>query len=262
MLLLLLSSPAFATSVVAVRNNDEIVMGADSKTTLTPAFDRSGTPDAVTKCKIVQTGNLFFASAGSAGIVPATLRLNGDPDLDLKEVIAEVLGGEGGIGEKVDNLEKILAVSLTQIAEKARQESAAFFLERFVKRPLHTVIIAGLDHEELVLMVRTFRLVVSMSGALSVEIGRFACPGDCQAAFITVFEGRTEAIREYLRQNEHFLSYNDPATAVRGLVELEISKDPSFVGPPVDILRLTRQGAEWLQRKSLCPDIQRNAFLP
>jgi hypothetical protein len=258
----MLSSSASATSVVAVRNNDEIVIAADSKTTLTQAWDSMGEPESIAKCKIVQAGNLFFASAGSAGIGSVESYGNVDSVFNLKEVIAKGLAGKGRIADKVNKLEKVLVINLAQIAEKARQDDAAFFLERFVKHPIHSVIIAGLENEELVLMVRTFKLSISPSGFLSFEIGRFACPGDCQASYVTMFEGQTEAIRRYLQENEYFLYYTDPTTVARNLVELEISKDPSFVGPPIDILRLTRASAEWIQRKSLCTDIQNNSILP
>ncbi|MCL5024270.1 MAG: hypothetical protein M1497_13080 [Nitrospirae bacterium] len=243
------SSTAFATSIVAVMNNDEIVIGADSKTTLIQAGRGKGDPENITKCKIVQAGNLFFASAGSAGIGPAGAV---DPEFDIRETIARGLLTGGGIDEKVGNLEKALVAGLTRIAEEARQDNAAFFLKSFVGQPVHTVIIGGLDNGELVLRVRTFSLIISPSGSLSFEIGRFACPGDCGTSFLTVFEGQTEAIRNYLQ--DHYFA--DPVTAVRDLVELEISKDPSSVGPPVDILRLTRKGVKWVQRKPLCPDIQ------
>ena len=262
MILLFMSSTAFATSIVAVRNNDEIVIAADSKTTLTTVGASVGEPESIAKCKIVQAGNLFFASAGSAGIGPVEFFGNLDPLFNLKEVIAEGLAGEGRIVDRVNNLEKVLTINLANIAEKARQDNAAFFLERFVKYPIHTLIVAGLDNEELVLMVRTFKLIISPSGSISFEIRRFVCPGDCQGSFVTIFLGQTEAIRRYLQEHEYFLYYTDPATAVRNLVELEISKEPSFVGPPIDILRLTRDGAEWIQKKSLCTDIQNNSILP
>jgi hypothetical protein len=251
-------STASATSVVAVRNDDEIVIGADSKTTLT-AIGEPGEPESVPKCKIVQTGSLFFASAGSAGVGPAVHGGDFEPELDLKKTIAEGLLGDGGIDERVRNLEKVLVSDLTRIAEEARQENTAFFLQRFVRHPVHTVIVGGLQDGEPVLIVRTFRLIVSPSGSLSFEIGRFSCPGDCRTSFITIFEGQTEAIRDYLQDHGLFLYFADPVTAVRDLVELEISKDPSSVGPPVDILRLTKKGAEWIQRKPLCPDIQKTS---
>ncbi|HYA26881.1 MAG TPA: hypothetical protein VEE82_02680, partial [Thermodesulfovibrionales bacterium] len=84
-----MSSTTFATSIVAVRNNDEIVIAADSKTTLTQVGDSVGKPESVAKCKIVQAGNLFFASAGSAGIGPVESDGNVDPVFNLKEVIAK-----------------------------------------------------------------------------------------------------------------------------------------------------------------------------
>jgi hypothetical protein len=255
------SSTAFATSIVAVKNNDEIVIGADSKTTLTSVGTGAAGPAEITKCKIVQEGDLFFASAGSAGIGPAGLPGDVDREFDLKEIIAEGLRGNGSIADKVGNLERLLVANLTRMAEKVRQDNPAFFLAKFVKSPVHTVIVGGRDNGELVLMVRTFRLITSPSGSLSFAVGRFACPGDCQVPFITIFEGRTMAIRKYLQQHELFLYYADPVTAVRHLVGLEISKEPSSVGPPVDILRLTRKGAEWIQRKALCPDIRNNSGL-
>jgi hypothetical protein len=253
-------SNAFATSIVAVRNNDEIVIGADSKTTLTSVGSGVGELGSITKCKIVQAGNLFFASAGIAGAGPAELPGDVDPDFDLKEIIAEGLRGSGRIGDKVRNMEKLLVANLTLMAEEARQDNAAFFLARFVKHPAHTIIVGGFDDGELVLMIRTFSLIISPTGSLSFEIGRFACPGDCQKPIITILEGQTEAIRKYLQQHKLFMYYADPVTAVRDLVGLEISDDPSFVGPPIDILRLTKKGVEWIQRKPLCPDIQKWSF--
>jgi hypothetical protein len=256
MVILLLPSDSFATSIVAVRNNDEIVIGADSMTTLTGAYDDVREPKGVVTCKIVQAGGLFFASAGSAGIGPVAPRGSVDPEFNVKELIARGLRGDGKISEKVRTLEKVLVLNLAQIAEKVRQNNPAFFLQRFVGHPAHTIIIAGVEDEELVLMARTFTLIVQPSGSLSFEVGRFRCPGDCHASFISLFEGQTGAIMKYLRGNDNFLYHTEPAVAVRDLVEMEISDEPSTVGPPVDILRLTRRGAQWIQRKSLCPDIQ------
>ncbi len=254
-------STAFATSIVAVRDDDEIVIGADSRTTMVPGSG-GGVAGSITKCKIVQAGNLFFATAGSAGIGPAESPGDVYSEFDLRKIIAGALRGNSRIGDKVKDLETALVESLARIAENARQEDTAFFLKRFVMHPAQTIIVGGLDNGELVLMARTFRLVISPSGALSFEIGRFDCPGDCQEPLTTIFEGRTEAIREYLEQHKLFLYYADPVTAVRDLVGMEISADPFSVGPPIDILRLTKRGAEWIQRKPLCPDIKENALFP
>jgi hypothetical protein len=261
-ILFLASSSAFATSIVAVKDGDVIVIGADSKTTLTSAASGVGEAGSISKCKIVQAGNLFFASAGYGGIGRTGSPCGVDPEYDLKDIITGELRGNGSISDKMGNLEKVLVATLTRIAEKARKDNAAFFLTRFAKHPVYTVIVVGLDNGELILLARTFRLVIAPSGALTFGIGRFSCPGDCQGSSATIFEGRTEAIRNYLEQHKLFLYFADPVTAVRDLVRLEISEDPSFVGPPIDILRLTRRGVEWIQKKPLCPDVQEYPLLP
>jgi hypothetical protein len=255
------SSTVFATSIVAVRASNEIVIGADSKTTLLPGSG-AGEAGGIAKCKIVQAGDLFFASAGSAGVGPADFPGHLYPQFDLTKIIAKSLQGDGPIADRVKNLETVLVANLTLIAEKAQQEDAAFFLKRFVGHVLDTIIIGGIQNGEPVLMVRAFRLVISPGGALSFDIGRFSCPGDCPEPVTTIFEGQTGAIRNYLEQHKLFLFFADPVTVVRGLVGIEISEAPSLVGPPIDILRLTSKGAEWVQRKSLCPDVREDPVQP
>jgi hypothetical protein len=254
------SSAAFATSIVAARNNDEIVIGADSRTTL--VLPEGSIEGSIKKCKIVQAGDLFFASAGSAGIGPADSPGDIYPGFDLEKTIAASLEGSGDIADRVKNMETALIAELTRIAEKARKDDAAFFMKRFVGRPADAIIIGGIENGQLVLMVRTFTMIVSPTGSLSFDIGRFSCPGDCIEPITAIFEGKTAAIRDYLTQHKLFLHFADPVDAVRDLVSLEISADPSSVGPPIDILRLTKKGAEWVQRKSLCPDIRENPRFP
>ncbi|MDA8325474.1 MAG: hypothetical protein M0033_04580 [Nitrospiraceae bacterium] len=261
-IIFLVPSTAFATSIVAVRNTDEVVIGADSSTTLTRMDGGAGAPKRMEKCKIVQAGDgeVFFAAAGLAGIGPARMPGRIYPEFDLKKLIVRGLEGKGRIKGKVDNLEKMLVANLSQIAEKARKDNPAFFTGKFAEYPLFTIIIAGLDDGKPVLMVRTFKLNVSPSGP-SFDIARFACPGDCRTPSITIVAGETGGIRRYLRQNAGLPSKADSVTFVRSLVEFEISKSPASVGPPVDILRLTGNGGQWVQKKSSCPDIRRQPGL-
>ena len=44
---------------------------------------------------------------------------------------------------------------------------------------------------------------------------------------------------------------------IRSLIELEIAAEPAHTGGPIDILRITKDGAEWIQRKQECPDIDK-----
>lgn len=248
---------AFSTSIVAVRSPGEIVIGADSSTTLTRIDNESENPKCMEKCKIVQAGDVFFASAGFAGVGPARRPGSIYPEFNLKKIIIKGLASKGTINAKLDNLEKTLVMELSGIAGKAKKDSPAFFVEKFARRPLFTLIIAGLEDGIPVLMVRTFRLKSLAEGAMSFDVERFSCPGDCRSPSIAIFAGETGAIRQYLSEKADVSSAFCPIDLVRNLVGLEISNAPSAVGPPVDILRLTGSGPEWIQKKAICPDIER-----
>lgn len=254
----LLPANALATSVVAVRNGDEIVLGADSSTTLTQLSDGMEVQKNMQKCKIVQAGNFFFASAGFAGIGPARAKIPGSiyPEFNLKRLIERELAGGGKTRDKMDELERLLAINLSRIAEKARREAPAFFVEKFIRHPLFSLVIAGIDDGRPVLFVMSFRLNAGASGVMTFDIDRYRCPGDCSSPDVAIFAGETGAIRRYLSRNADFSSMAGPVEMVRSLVELEISKAPSAVGPPVDILRLSADGPQWVQKKDLCPEIQ------
>jgi hypothetical protein len=43
---------------------------------------------------------------------------------------------------------------------------------------------------------------------------------------------------------------------VRRLIEIEIAARGEYVGPPIDIVRISRNGAQWIQRKTECAELQ------
>jgi hypothetical protein len=48
------------------------------------------------------------------------------------------------------------------------------------------------------------------------------------------------------------LARAQPAVGVEYLIRLEIEEDGEDVGPPIDILRITKRGAQWIKRKPQC----------
>ncbi len=48
---------------------------------------------------------------------------------------------------------------------------------------------------------------------------------------------------------------NDPVEVVRELLQIEVASEPETVGPPIDILRITQRGSEWIQEKEICEDL-------
>jgi hypothetical protein len=81
------------------------------------------------------------------------------------------------------------------------------------------------------------------------------CLNDCNGAVVTRFLGETEAIEGLPEDNPSF--WNDGlAAGVRRLLETEIAARSEYVGPPIDLLQITAQGARWIKKKPECPDLK------
>lgn len=63
--------------------------------------------------------------------------------------------------------------------------------------------------------------------------------------------GKKRAIEQYLNQTSSDQKRR-PTELVRELVELEIADEPEIVGPPIDLLQISKTGAIWNQRKPDC----------
>jgi hypothetical protein len=45
------------------------------------------------------------------------------------------------------------------------------------------------------------------------------------------------------------------AEGIRELIEAEANHNPRYVGAPVDLVSIDRDGASWIERKAQCPAI-------
>jgi hypothetical protein len=65
--------------------------------------------------------------------------------------------------------------------------------------------------------------------------------------------GQNEAIKRFEKTNPNLLK-DGPVKAVRTLISIEIADKPNDVGPPIDVLHITKRGAEWIQKKPECTE--------
>ena len=70
-------------------------------------------------------------------------------------------------------------------------------------------------------------------------------------ARLTRFLGETEAIDGLPEETTGFWK-EGLVNGVRRLVETEIAARSEYDGPPIDILRLDKNGAQWIQKKPEC----------
>jgi len=238
-----LGSPALAnTSIIVVRTPSVVYLGADSKMIM------EGQPLADRKvCKIYQADELFFAVAGFAGD-----RRRG---FNVPEIVARAVRNGSTNRERVKQSEEAIAEQLTAELVRLQEEDSAAY-QKMVKTEggmILSLAFAGFEEGA------TF-VIISQFGARddhppSVRVQRDSCPGDCPFGVKTFFLGSYKAIARYISEKTGEGDM-EPIAAIRYLIELEIRNNPQEVEGPVDILRIGRQGPEWIQKKKECPEVR------
>ena len=227
---LLAATIAEATTVLAVWQRGEIVIAADSLRNLElPTGERIATH----ACKIRNFGDLVFGAAGkflhpvwTPDLLAASWRGSEEPIRRrvarfANEMEARLLGVSHNDGEK-------LALNITYVI--------GFFKEN---TPILLSQSAQLVNGEVVV-----KLMEEMSEGLIVMPG--------QSSLLDQDPGTIVAFQDQPDLSTLRLS------GLYGFFDLFIRRQawltPAIVGEPVDIIRLTTDGAEWLQKKPECRD--------
>ena len=254
LLLVMSYVPAYGSSIIVARNDNEIIIGADSKRVKAATEDlRDARAELI--CKIVRADNIFIASAGIAGIVSYNQRGGMPPEFDLTEVMKKAALSKGSIMDRADTLAKEVSVTLLSISEWVKRKGPALFNHMSIGKQLLQVVMAGLEDGTPIFIVMAFEPSISLSGELKINVEFRPCPGiGCPTNFVYIFMGKHDAIDRYLTQDPDMWK-NNPVDVVRRLIEIEMTSEYETVGPSIDILRITKEGAEWIQRKDMCADL-------
>ena len=217
-----------ATLIVTYRSADEIIIAADSLRTITTAE-----PMRVLACKIRNYGDVVFAASGSSSLPGGVFSL---------DAITEALH-ERNDPRPVPLWNRIARFDQGTIAAFNRVHNG-----RSETSPISFTYILGFMLEgRPVVYSRTLK---SSDGA--AEIGG---PEDLPAGEI-LFSGQPDIV-------DHLSSVGlpddlGPVVSLPSLfarvIDHQAQRIPTRVGGPVDIIRLTASGAEWLRRKPQCRD--------
>jgi hypothetical protein len=243
---ILLTAPlslANATTIVVARTPTEIVIGADSKVT-----DTYGKELNSRICKIQHAGNLFFAVEG--------LLKDKATGFNVPEIVIRSLQlkPDATAAEKVNILTGFLTAELFVELNRVRRNSEEEFHTKLEGQTFLRIVVAGFENNRPLVFVRQFRMAYIAQG-IGVMVIPDDCLNDCNGAVVTRFLGETEAIEGLPEDNPSF--WNDGlAAGVRRLLETEIAARSEYVGPPIDLLQITAQGARWIKKKPECPDLK------
>ena len=233
---LLLGATADATTLAILRTREELVIAADSRMTL-----YGGRPQQA--CKIQRRGDVVFATAG--------LVVSSEGALDVHAVITDVLRRPVTWTEHVQTIEQRLQEPLLRTLRRMQRELPAQFREQVGQGFALHVTLAAFRFGYPVLEMREFFVEAAPDSGLRLRIRRVSCPGECSRQTDVFGVGETEAMMREVRRLRRFPP--DLAALGHDLVRLQIRESPQHVGPPVDVIRLTGAGVDWVVRKPSCP---------
>lgn len=232
----LVPASTLATTIIAVRTADFVIIATDSKATYI------GAAGAPTVCKIYNNGHLYFAVAG----------LDGDAqrNFSVKSIVAKSLLPSASFDQQVARAESAISQSLLIELDRLRREDPGIYaFTMHNSREVVSVVLAqyqdGVPH----LAARGFAW--TMNPSPRIAISRVTCPGDCADGRELVSLGQRNAAEKFMRANAGE-DFDLPALAVK-LVQLEIDEAPGSVGPPINELRLGKDGDTWLSNGAGCP---------
>lgn len=238
------AAPVFATSIVCLRSPDSVVIAADSLMTVKGGDQQA---KSVRECKISQVGGGFFSMTGFVK----------DParPYDAARIVAEALKRDKDFAGSAASVAAAVKEGLKDEVAKLRAEAPELY-EKFIigqKGTLLKVLLAGFEEGTPMTVLLSFRQV-SSAGEPAITVERDACPGNCDPQGIyAFFLGDRRPIDAYLKSGK--ADWRSPEKSAKTLVEAVIAAHTPDVGPPVDVLRIDREGARWIERKEECPDI-------
>jgi hypothetical protein len=225
------------TTIVIHKSPHEIVVGADSL-----LVRRSGTLAVpLSECKITRVGNDFFAIAGNI-----REQVKG---FDAGKIAAEAVRSSDKAVEKVKAFEENIRPPLTELLRIVKSNTPEYFDKLFRDKIVLAIAFFGIEEGTLYLYVRTYIAAVYNTNDVEVEFeNKTDCLADCAQTFAF---GENAAIKEFIDTNPKYRAAST-VEFVRQLVQLEIDQRPEYVGPPIDIVRLNTNGANWVQVKPEC----------
>jgi hypothetical protein len=240
----LFAAAAEATSIVAIKNGDDIFIGADSKVLIEKDVSFS-------QCKITKMSDIFLVFTGMPSL-PAS-------SFNAYEIAEKTFNSKGTISARVDAYDKAVSGKLEAAFEQMRTQEPQIFARWYapdvVNRVAMQVLVAGAEHKGTVLAMLEYRIMSAQDAPVQLKAIRqdiVTKPGSNQPKIL--FLGMQDAINALL-QKEDFFSDFDEVRNINAWIGAEAAAEPTKVSAPIDILKISPKKTEWIQHKDQCPEV-------
>lgn len=218
------------TTGVAIAIPGLAVVAIDSRVTLGTGADARRGPD---ECKLKAFGRYFVAIAGMYD--------HGDTKFDAWRLAEEAVAGAPSVSAAAALAERRIEPELATALFNIQAADPADFARQFSRAHL-AFVVAGMERGAPALAGREFL----PNGNAAIRVVRWEPSLERTSVFVF---GTHSAIGEVYRGAAALIDLvgsRGPAEAARSLVELEIAREPTSVGPPVSILQFTEDGPIWI----------------
>jgi hypothetical protein len=230
------------TAIVAYLTPDVIVVAADSRRTYLPGGAQK-LPS--TTCKLFDVRGAVFASSGFGGDLKS--------GFDVTKDVAKILCGRRSVPDAVGRIRQLLEDSLARELQRIKDaHPTRCSLLKDLDSCGTTVIIATVETGVPTMHSIEFVTIEDNNGNVTVDSSSETCPGDCQSKRNLYFLGEQKAIKRYLGGHMESFKKMSPEKGTPFLVKKEIDAKTPGVGGPVDVVRISSKGVEWLIRKKEC----------
>lgn len=233
------------TAVFLARTPSQIIVSADSRKS-----DSDGNPISDEVCKIRKFGSGYIVMNGFTE--------SEESGYDFLSILKEVINENESLSKNLERLEEKVEPILTLAVKKVRLENEVSFQRNLLEKPPLGFCVFGVDNGRLVFYQRGFNVVLSESGEVTLKKdGRNVPSNDNPGGLAFYLVGLENIEEEFLRKYPDLPKRRVNGSLItisREFIQMQIDAGVTDVGGPIDILRVTLESSNWVQRKACCED--------
>lgn len=247
--LLAFAVPIAATTLVAIRTSTEVVLAADSLRV------NYMTGEALSECKIFPCGRYFVGLGGIYSV------RNGKTTFNAFELARDACQTPLKSGtETMDRIVGALKPGYTKILEEIARTKPQIYEDGIRSKELFiNVVLVGFEGDQPFMLGRDLVPPTLPASPFSLRVDKqdFTRPLSASQGD-SYFLGSHAGFDRFVSTRPYFWGLLGPVEGARFMVAYEIADEPDKVGPPIDILRVTKNGHEWIQQKPNCKEAKKD----
>jgi len=244
--LCMFAASADATTILALRTPEAVVLGADSMV-IREKIMQGDNASAGMACKIGVAGNVFWGESG--------LLRSGRRNFSVDQIAASSMSTGEPLNIRVTNFEIAIVPELTAILNDLKNSNSPdWFHHKFEDQSALEIVFCAFENGIPRLYQRDFVVKSDpASGIIEIHIDRTDAPSAKFPESMLAILGRHEAVAREISYNPSLGQQFGLAGVIRHLIETEIAAAPEEVGPPIALIEITSDGPHWISRGQCAP---------